>query len=322
MFPLYLALAALILNPYVLHALAAYPNPLPFKGALSQLPGGSPTLCKHSGTYYMFTSGVGLKIYTSTDLATWKAGGVVWPNGTPWAAPYTGGDNENLWAPDCKIVDGEFRLFYSASTPGSQKSAIFYAHSKTGASGSFTNGGLVVSSSPSTTNFNAIDPNLSLEPVLYLSFGSYWDGIRGVRLSPTTFLPLSKNFDTLAYRDNGKEPYGLPHAEEAPVIAKLGDFWYLFTSWNRDNEYYEVHVARSDRHNGGYFGKAGLPATKNGGTVILSMHDKIRGPGGQDVFTDTDGKVYLVYHYKLAGVTGKVVGLNRLDMSSGWPVVV
>lgn len=49
------------------------------------------------------------------------------------------------------------QLYYSASSFGSQNSAIFYATSKTGAPGSFTNGGLVISTS-SSSNYNAIDP--------------------------------------------------------------------------------------------------------------------------------------------------------------------
>ncbi|KAK7052199.1 glycosyl hydrolase [Favolaschia claudopus] len=292
----------------------AYPNP---STLIASPKGGSPTLCKKGSTYFIFTGGVGIPIYTATNIVgPWTQQGVVFPNGAPWTAPYTGGDNLKLWAPDCKVVDGSIRLFYSASTIGSQNSAIFYAYSTTGASGSWTNGGLVVKSS-SSNNFN-------VNPVPYLSFGSYWSGIKGVRLDPTTYMPLSSSYDALAHRDNGVQPEGNAESEEAPVIFSHGNFWYLFTSWNADKEYYQVRVVRSSTYNGGYVGQQGLAATNNGGTLILPRHDSILGPGGQDVFVDSDGTVWMVYHYK-TGSTDNLsfhIGLNRLDMSSGWPVVV
>ncbi|KAF8140757.1 arabinanase [Mycena galopus ATCC 62051] len=310
--------AILALLPTCLYA---YPNPLPFTGDITSPLGSSPTMCKLGTTYFIFTGGVGIPIYTSTDLVAWTNVGVVFPTGAPWTAPYTGGDNLKLWAPDCKVVDGAFRLFYAASTLGSQNSAIFYAYSTTGASGTWTNGGLVLSSS-AADDFNAIDPNLSVDPVSYLSFGSYWSGIKGVQLDPTSYLPLSATYDSLAFRNNGVEPMGAPNSEEAPVIWHFGDFWYLFTSWNADAAYYQVHVARSSTYNSGYVGEAGLAALDNGGTVILPAHDLILGPGGQDIFVDTDGTPYIVYHYKVGTALTHHIGLNQLNMSTGWPVVI
>ncbi|KAK7016874.1 glycosyl hydrolase [Favolaschia claudopus] len=315
----------------------AYPNPTTL---VASPKGGSPTLCKKGLTYFLFTGGVGIPMYTATNVAgPWTQQGVVFPDGAPWTAPYTGGDNLKLWAPDCTVVDGAIRLFYSASTIGSRNSAIFYAYSTTGASGSWTNGGLVVKTTTSD-NYNAIDPNLSVgahlnhfrpttsqipvDPVPYLSFGSYWSGIKGVRLNPTTYMPLSTTYDSLAARTNGAQPQGNADSEEAPVIFSFHNFWYLFTSWNADKEYYQVHVARSSTYNGGYVGQQGLAATNNGGGLILPPHDSILGPGGQDIFLDSDGTVYMVYHYK-TGSSGNLafhIGLNKLDMSSGWPVVV
>ncbi|KAJ6466803.1 arabinanase [Mycena sanguinolenta] len=310
--------AVLAVLPSGLHA---YPDPLPFTGDITSPLGSSPTMCKLGATYFIFTGGVGIPIYTSTDLVAWTHVGSVFPSGAPWTAPYTGGDNLKLWAPDCKIVNGAFRLFYAASTLGSQNSAIFYAYSITGASGSWTNGGLVLSSS-AADDFNAIDPNLSVDPVPYLSFGSYWSGIKGVQLNPTTYLPLSSTYDSLAFRDNGIEPMGAANSEEAPVIWNHDGFWYLFTSWNADKAYYQIRVARSSTYNSGYGGEAGLAALDNGGTLILPAHDSILGPGGQDIFVDTDGTPYIVYHYKVGTALTHQIGLNKLNMSSGWPVVI
>ncbi|KAJ7091299.1 glycosyl hydrolase [Mycena crocata] len=302
---------------------SAYPNPLPMAGAITSPVGGSPSLCKMGSTYFILTGGVGIPIYTSTDLVNWSAAGKVWPNGASWTDQYTGGSNLKLWAPDCKVVNGVMHVYYCASTIGSQNSAIFYARSTTGASGSFTNGGLVIATSNSN-NYNAIDPSLSTDPVNYLTFGSYWTGIYGIQINPTTMLPVAgATLDHLAQRTNGAAPAGGAASEEAPVIMKYGNWWYLFTSWNSDNEYYQVRVARSSAHNGGYAGSAGLSALTNGGGLILDRHDAVLGPGGQDTFVNDNGDVYLVYHYKIGspGALKFQIGLNRMNMSSGWPVV-
>ncbi|KAJ7722647.1 glycosyl hydrolase [Mycena maculata] len=158
----------------------AHSNPLPFTGDITSPLGCSPTLCKKGTiTTYLTAGGVGIPIYTSTNLVAWKQVGVVFPDGAPWTAPYTGGDNGRLWAPDCKIADGVFRLFYAASTLGSWNPAIFCTRlSDFWVLGSWTNGGRALSSTM-VDDFNAIYPNLSLDPVPYLSFGSYWSGIKG-----------------------------------------------------------------------------------------------------------------------------------------------
>ncbi|KAG6809542.1 hypothetical protein H0H93_015731, partial [Arthromyces matolae] len=47
---------------------------------------------------------------------------------------------------------------------------------------------------------------------------------------------------------------------------------------------------------GPYTDQSGVALLSGGGTLLLQGHDKIYGPGGQDLMTDTDGTV-LVYHY-------------------------
>jgi arabinan endo-1,5-alpha-L-arabinosidase len=52
----------------------------------------------------------------------------------------------------------------------------------------------------------------------------------------------------------------------------------------------------------------------------LSAHANINGPGGESVFTDTDGAI-LVYHYYDGNNSGyPALGLNVLAWTSdGWP---
>ncbi|KAJ7686128.1 glycosyl hydrolase [Mycena rosella] len=89
-------------------------------GSLATPVSGSPTLCKLSGLYYIFTGGVGIPIYTSKDLVAWSKIGTVWPNCAPGTDTFTGVSNGKLWAPDCQVIDGKFHLFYAASSLGSR----------------------------------------------------------------------------------------------------------------------------------------------------------------------------------------------------------
>ncbi|KAL5512202.1 hypothetical protein ACEPAG_3487 [Sanghuangporus baumii] len=277
-----------------------------------------PTMCKDaSGTYFIFSTGTGLEIRTSTDRTAWTLEGLVWPDGAPWTDEFTGTSNGALWAPDCTIVDGTFYLYYAASTFGSQHSGIFLATSSTGMPGSFENLGLVTSTNPGDDH-NAIDANLIIDgSEWYLSLGSFWTGIKGVPVAAGAPVLESNTFDALAQRTGGTT------AIEASVIFRNGDFYYLFTSWDQccqgTNSTYNIRVGRSSTLNGGYVDADGVALTAGGGTLVLGTHDNVIGPGGQDLLLDNDGPI-LVYHYYTAN--GPQLGINRLDFSSGWPVVV
>ncbi|GLB38305.1 putative glycosyl hydrolase 43 family protein [Lyophyllum shimeji] len=277
-----------------------------------------PTMCKdNTGKYFVFSTAVGIEIRTSTDRIAWTLIGKVWPNGAPWTDQYTGTSNGNLWAPDCTYLNGQFYLYYSASSFGSQNSAIFFAKSSTGLPGSWTNEGLVTSTS-SANNYNAIDPNLLIDGgKWYLSLGSFWTGIKEMTLSSSTGKPSTSSVTSLAQRTaNGG-------AIEASVIYKHGSFYYLFTSWDNccrgTSSTYNIRVGRSSSPTGGFVDQAGVSLLNGGGTLVLGTHDSIIGPGGQDLMDDVDGPI-LVYHYYTS--SGSFLGINRLDFSSGWPVVV
>ncbi|PVF96553.1 glycoside hydrolase family 43 protein [Serendipita vermifera] len=292
---------------------SAYPGPGVVSGDITAVHDPS-ALCYFNGKYYLFSTGVGIPIRTSTDRTNFKYVGLVWPNGASWTDPYTLTSNGSLWAPDCKVSGSQLYLYYSASTFGSRNSAIFFAKSSTGDPGTFTNNGLVISSS-SSSSYNAIDPNLYIEGSnWYLVFGSWSAGIALVPLGSSTGKPTTTTLTKLASRSNGIE---------APIIFKYGSYYYLFTSWDTccagTSSTYNIRVGRSSSISGTYKDKAGVNLTSGGGTVVLETHDSIIGPGGQSVYTDGDGPI-LVYHYYTS--TTSKLGINRLDFSSGWPVVV
>ncbi|KAG5754448.1 hypothetical protein H9Q69_009372 [Fusarium xylarioides] len=108
---------------------AAYPNPGPVTGDTRV---HDPTVVKiPSGGYLLAHTGDNVSLKTSSDRTAWKDAGAVFPNGAPWTTQYTKGD-KNLWAPDISYHNGQYYLYYSASSFGQRTSAIFLATSKQG----------------------------------------------------------------------------------------------------------------------------------------------------------------------------------------------
>jgi arabinan endo-1,5-alpha-L-arabinosidase len=293
---------------------ASYPGPGAVTGDIGV---HDPTIVVRPGGGYLIAhTGNNIALKTSADRTAFRNAGAVFPNGAPWTTTYTGG-SRNLWAPDLTYRDGRYWLYYSASTFGSNRSAIFLATSTTGASGSWTNQGLVIESRTSD-NFNAIDPNLVVDASgkWWLSFGSFWSGIKMVALNPSTGKRSDSTIHSLAGRNGG--------AIEAPVIVRHGAYYYLWVSFDRCCQgaasTYRVMVGRSTSIAGPYVDRSGKAMTAGGGTQVLAGHGNIHGPGHQAVFTDTDAEV-LVYHY-YADNGASLLGINLLGYdAAGWPFV-
>ncbi|GAA6000300.1 arabinan endo-1,5-alpha-L-arabinosidase [Rhodotorula paludigena] len=293
-----------------------YPDPIKVTGDTDH----DPSLAKGpDGTYFLFGTGNQLLIHSSPDRVNWTYIGDVFPSSAPVATdPYTRQRNGDLWAPDVTWVASQkrFVMYYTASSMGSRHSALFLAFSSTALPGTWTDGGKVLETSEDD-RYNAIDPNLIILPSgeWYLTFGSYWQGLFTVQLDPNTgklLHPDRKDYVHLAKRGGGG-------AEEAAWVYRASNgYFYLFSSFDiccrSTDSTYNIRVSRADNVLGPYVDKDG-----SGGTIILSTHGSTIGPGGQALLNDVDGPI-LAYHYYVPGKS--VVGLNRLDFSSGWPVVV
>ncbi|MDY7088517.1 MAG: arabinan endo-1,5-alpha-L-arabinosidase [Actinomycetota bacterium] len=292
----------------------SYPGP----GAVSGATGThDPTMVKTpAGTYIVAQTGDNIALSTSTDRTAFRAAGAAFPAGAPWTTTYTGG-SRNLWAPDISYHNGQYYLYYSASTFGSNRSAIFLATSPSGASGSWTNQGLVIESATSD-NFNAIDPNLLVDEAgrWWLSFGSFWSGIKQVALNPSTGKRSDATIRSIAGRNGG--------AIEAPFLFKHGSYYYQWVSFDRCCQgaasTYRIMVGRSSSPTGPFTDRNGTAMTAGGGTQVLAGHGSIHGPGHQAVLADTDGDV-LVYHYYADNGASRL-GINRIGYdTAGWPFV-
>ncbi len=300
------------------------------------VPTHDPVIARDGDTYYVFSTGHGDRLVetrSSKDLIHWTAGAPVFTKMPDWAlkaVPGTGG----MWAPDIHFVDGRWRLYYSVSTFGSNRSAVGMATNATLDPGSpdfaWRDEGLVVQSTPAD-DFNAIDPNFVIDAAgrHWLALGSFWTGIKLFELDPRTGKLLNPRARprSIARRP---APAGAPAPIEAPFIVPHGGYYYLLVSYDycckgASSTYYTV-VGRSKAITGPYVGKDGSKLMEGGGTIFLRAdleeQQRFRGPGHAGWLHDKDGRDYVVYHAydkQAQGAPTLRIAPVRWD-ADGWPV--
>lgn len=282
-----------------------------------------PVMIKAGNTYYIFATGNGVSVKTSTDRITWRNAGAAFAVNPPWHAQQVPGARRDLWAPDIHYRDGKYWLYYSVSTFGSRVSAIGLATasalSPAGGSTQWQDQGMVVSTSDAS-NHNAIDPNVVLdaEGVPWLAYGSWWTGIKMIRLDPATGKPAAgAQLLSLASHDGGIE---------GTFIIRHGGYYYHFVSWDRccqkEASTYNIRVGRSARVTGPYADSKGVPMTAGGGDLIDRGDARWRGPGHNGIFVERD-TVFLVNHaYDALDGGRSILWIRPLYWTSqGWPTL-
>lgn len=239
------------------------------------------TIVKCKDEFWFFCTGHGIRSYHSKDLVTWKPGPMTFQQPLPWVreavpAHKTGMD---FWAPDVVQVGNRYLLYYSASTFGKNTSAIALATNATldpsDPRYKWEDKGVVVSSA-STDDFNAIDPAVIHDgKKLWLSFGSFWSGIKLVELDPATGKRIARDSKLYSIANNPQI--------EASYIYKHGRNYYLFVNWGfccrGVNSTYEIRVGRSRSITGPYLDKEGKDLLQGGGTLLLGSEGSEIGPG-------------------------------------------
>jgi arabinan endo-1,5-alpha-L-arabinosidase len=236
-----------------------------------------------------------------------------------WTAAYAKGD---LWAPDVSYHNAKYWLYYAASSFGKNTSAIGLATSTTAAPGSWLDQGIVLSSQLSD-NFNAIDPGLVIDASgkWWLSFGSFWGGLKLIEIDPVTGKRASWNETVYPLAHRPASP-----AIEAAFIFRHGKYYFLFASFDQCcrgvESTYHIVVGRSANVTGPYVDRGGVAMLEVGGSIFLSTHGRVNGPGGQ-VVIHADGDDFLIYHYYDGNNQGaRTLGINRIAWDSeGWPNV-
>jgi arabinan endo-1,5-alpha-L-arabinosidase len=300
-----------------------------------------PSIIKEGDTWYLFSTGNGpdrqgeIPFRTSKDLTHWKHDGSVLRGIPEWIRKESPGTRE-LWAPDISFFNGEYHLYYAYSLFGKNTSGIALLTNKTldPASPDFhwTDRGLVLRSR-AEDDFNAIDPNLIFDDAghAWLSFGSFWTGIKMRRIDPKTGLLSSEDaaIHPLAQRkrpDNlAPTPPGLPgdwQGIEAAFIVHHEAYYYLFVSFDlccrgvKSN--YKTMVGRAKNVTGPYADSDGRPMLEGGGTPLLVGNGKWAGPGGESILQQKDGDI-IVFHAYDAKTGDASLQISSLTWTNGWP---
>jgi arabinan endo-1,5-alpha-L-arabinosidase len=294
-----------------------------------------PVMIKEANTYYLFCTGFGISVFSSTDLQNWKKEKSVFAAAPQWAVEAVPGYRGHTWAPDITYYNGKYYLYYSVSTFGKNNSCIGVAVNKTLNPSSpdykWEDLGKVITSVPGKDRWNAIDPNLIIDEknVPWLSFGSFWSGLKLVKLnSDLKTLAQPDQLLSIAARANGNgtDTTG-GNAIEAPFIFKKGAYYYLFASWDYccrgEKSNYKVVVGRSKQVTGPYLDKNSVTMTSNGGTLVLEGDAKEWFGAGHNAVYHVDGKDYIVYHGYDAQDKGRSkLLINELAWDKeGWPTL-
>ncbi|HEX8445439.1 MAG TPA: arabinan endo-1,5-alpha-L-arabinosidase [Sphingomonas sp.] len=326
-------------------AQAGSPSPGPSTPTLNDrlqgdiAPTHDPVIIREGDTYHVFSTGIGdgpdriLAHRVSQDLVHWRKAPPPLSALPAWAARAIPGAT-NAWAPDLSFVAGRYRLYYSISTFGSNRSAIGLLSSPTLDAArpdyGWRDDGMVVLSSPSN-DFNAIDPNFvaARDGTHWLALGSFWSGLKMFALDPATgkLRTAGEAPVSIARRP---VPAGAPAPVEAPFVIDHGGWYWLIASYDycckgNASTYYTV-IGRSRAITGPYLGKDGSAMMQGGGTILLRADlpekQRFRGPGHAGHLRDRDGTDYLVYHaYDRQEKGIPTLRIVRLRWGAdGWPV--
>lgn len=272
-----------------------------------------PVMIRENGVFYIFATGQGISVWSSTDMQHWKREKRVFDRAPEWAVEAVPGFRGHIWAPDISWVDGRYYLYYSVSTFGKNGSCIGLATNATLDANApeykWIDHGMVIRSVPGEHNWNAIDPNLILdtEGKPWLSFGSFWDGLKLLPLQadlksvPAAEIPITIA-SRLADTDKGANPI------EAPFIVYRAPYYYLFASIDYCckgvESTYKMIVGRSRSLTGPYVDDVGRDLRTGGGRLLMEGDVNWHGVGHNAV-VNVDSVDYLLFHAYDAADNGR-----------------
>lgn len=292
------------------------------------------TIVKRGDTYWIYGTGPGVQQFSSKDKIHWTKQGPVFASAPTWLASTVPGNNNESWAPDVHEFGGKYYLYFSYSKWGSRTSAIGVATNATLDPKGWVDQGVVVRSGDDT-RFNTIDPCIfqDADGRPWLSFGSYFSGIKLMPLDPNT----GKQAAGSALTSIATRP-GVPgNAIEASYIYYHDDYYYLFVNWDAccagSRSTYNIRMGRSKAVTGPYLDKSGKDMNQGGGTLFLGAvsdngsgrpFDDETGPGHAGILQEGTN-FWLSTHYEWARDRGGATTVNVQKLawdSDGWPRAV
>lgn len=301
-----------------------------------------PVMIEQDGTYYLFSTGRGVAVWTSNDMRAWERRDPVFEEAPAWTDRVVPDFRNHIWAPDVAFHDGTYYLYYSVSSFGKNTSAIGVATNTTldpsDPAYEWVDRGPVVRSVPGRDMWNAIDPNLAFdeEGTPWLAFGSFWRGLKLVRMNDNlTELAHPQEWHTVAARhrywklDERDAGDALNGAIEAPFIFKKDGYYYLFVSWDRccrgEESTYKIVVGRSRDITGPYVDRLGQKMVHGGGSLVvkgIEGSERWAAFGHNSAYT-FDGTDYLVFHaYDVTDEGRSKLIVREIEWDDeGWPVV-
>ncbi|MDN3594265.1 arabinan endo-1,5-alpha-L-arabinosidase [Zunongwangia endophytica] len=292
-----------------------------------------PVAIEAEGKYYMFCTGRGISMFSSEDLKEWKHEAPVFAEKPSWTDSVVPEFRNHIWAPDVVAHNGKFYLYYSVSAFAKNTSAIGLTINTTldpeSPDYKWEDQGIIVQSVPNRDMWNAIDPNIVFdeEGTAWMNFGSFWDGLKLVKLSEDLkSIAHPEEWYTIARRERSfdiedKNPGDA--ALEAPFIFKKNEWYYLFISWDLccrgEESTYKVVVGRSKSVKGPYLDKSGKSLAMGGGTLVVEGNEKWYGAGHNSVYT-FDDKDYMFFHaYDAQDGAKPKLRIKELSWENEWP---
>lgn len=302
------------------------------------------------GRWYVFSTDAsagdihrcGVQVRVSDDLIHWDYLGTAFEDYESAcaeeikAAGLDPAKHQGLWAPEAVRVGDEWRLYYSASTFGSTRSAIGMAVSES-ITGPWEDRGIVIRSDANAVSKpNAIDPCLFTDPTgkQYMTWGSFFGGIWLTELDGEGFAagdPV-RIAGFRGCRAEGSYLIWLPQTA----------YYYLFVSYGSLSEDYNIRVGRSRTIEGPYIDANGrnladlvrenedrIGVKLMGGYLL--RHDPgagfskgIKAPGHCSVAVDGD-RLWLCHHARTSTLAEWWFAMQIRPMvlsRDGWPLVM
>jgi arabinan endo-1,5-alpha-L-arabinosidase len=295
------------------------PTLLPITGSLAAI---DPSLFHWKDTYYVFSTGPGISLRSTKDLATFRDEPQVFKPNPSWIEA-TIPQVTDLWSPHVVAWGGTIHLYFAASTFSSAKSCIGHA-TTAGMDMPFVDQGWVICSNLTNVvdRWNAIDPAVFLDgpdPTPYLVFGSFEEGIKLIALNAKGGRADTQMVALAARPDSS--------AIQAPFLYQWRDNYYLFVSFdhccNDANFPHTLRVGRSKTVQGPYVDREGKRMLDGGGTLLLASDNRFRSPGSNMVMDHAGRRlnVYTAYDAEKGGAATLRIAPLYFD-NDGWPVPV